>query len=81
MEGFSKYRHLVRFQEYDERRSRETNSIPPSYCDSTAMSISAEVERDQAEGYARRKGTDVSEVERPLAPLQNYEPRAKEVVG
>jgi 5-methyltetrahydrofolate--homocysteine methyltransferase len=34
----------------------------------------AKVERDQAEDYARRKGMELSEVERWLAPLLNYEP-------
>jgi 5-methyltetrahydrofolate--homocysteine methyltransferase len=41
------------------------------------------IERDQAEDYARRKGWDVSEAERWLAPILNYErgetaPRAAE---
>ncbi len=32
------------------------------------------IERDQVEDYARRKGMDVSEVERWLAPSLNYDP-------
>ncbi|WP_363350529.1 methionine synthase [Methylocystis echinoides] len=36
----------------------------------------AKVERDQVEDYARRKGMAVSEVERWLAPILNYEPAA-----
>jgi 5-methyltetrahydrofolate--homocysteine methyltransferase len=36
----------------------------------------AKVERDQVEDYARRKGMDVHEVERWLAPILNYEPAA-----
>ncbi len=36
----------------------------------------AKVERDQVEDYARRKGMSVSEVERWLAPILNYEPAA-----
>ncbi|MFC0283951.1 methionine synthase [Camelimonas abortus] len=34
----------------------------------------ARVERDQAEDYARRKGMDLAEVERWLAPVLNYDP-------
>ncbi len=34
----------------------------------------AKVERDQAEDYALRKGMDLVEVERWLAPILNYEP-------
>ncbi|HEY8138828.1 MAG TPA: vitamin B12 dependent-methionine synthase activation domain-containing protein, partial [Methylocystis sp.] len=34
----------------------------------------AKVERDQVEDYARRKGMPVSEVERWLGPILNYEP-------
>ncbi len=34
----------------------------------------AKVERDQVEDYAARKGMDVAEVERWLAPILNYEP-------
>jgi len=34
----------------------------------------AKVERDQVEDYARRKGMQVSEVERWLGPILNYEP-------
>ena len=34
----------------------------------------AKVERDQAEDYARRKGMDVREAERWLAPILNYDP-------
>ncbi|GHE46790.1 methionine synthase [Camelimonas fluminis] len=36
----------------------------------------AKVERDQAEDYARRKGMDLAEVERWLAPVLNYDPAA-----
>ncbi|MCB8837742.1 methionine synthase [Aurantimonas sp. VKM B-3413] len=35
----------------------------------------AKVERDQVEDYARRKGMDVAEVERWLAPVLNYVPK------
>ncbi|HXC53763.1 MAG TPA: methionine synthase [Rhizomicrobium sp.] len=35
------------------------------------------IERDQVEDYARRKGWDVATAERWLAPLLNYDPRAK----
>jgi 5-methyltetrahydrofolate--homocysteine methyltransferase len=38
----------------------------------------AKVERDQVEDYARRKGMSVSEVERWLAPILNYEPATLE---
>ncbi|WP_036284358.1 methionine synthase [Methylocystis sp. ATCC 49242] len=38
----------------------------------------AKVERDQVEDYARRKGMAVSEVERWLAPILNYEPATAE---
>jgi 5-methyltetrahydrofolate--homocysteine methyltransferase len=34
------------------------------------------IDRDQAEDYARRKGMDLREVERWLAPYLNYEPSA-----
>ncbi len=34
----------------------------------------AKVERDQVEDYARRKGMDIREVERWLAPILNYDP-------
>ena len=34
----------------------------------------AKVERDQVEDYALRKGMDVSEVERWLGPILNYDP-------
>jgi 5-methyltetrahydrofolate--homocysteine methyltransferase len=34
----------------------------------------AKVERDQVEDYALRKGMDIAEVERWLAPILNYEP-------
>ncbi len=34
----------------------------------------AKVERDQAEDYARRKGMDLAEAERWLAPILNYQP-------
>jgi 5-methyltetrahydrofolate--homocysteine methyltransferase len=34
----------------------------------------AKVERDQVEDYALRKGMDLAEVERWLAPILNYEP-------
>ncbi len=36
----------------------------------------AKIERDQVEDYARRKGTDVAEAERWLAPILNYDPVA-----
>jgi 5-methyltetrahydrofolate--homocysteine methyltransferase len=36
----------------------------------------AKVERDQVEDYAQRKGMDVQEAERWLAPILNYEPSA-----
>jgi 5-methyltetrahydrofolate--homocysteine methyltransferase len=38
----------------------------------------AKVERDQVEDYARRKGMAVSEVERWLGPILNYEPATAE---
>lgn len=34
----------------------------------------AKVERDQVEDYAARKGMDVAEAERWLAPVLNYRP-------
>jgi 5-methyltetrahydrofolate--homocysteine methyltransferase len=34
------------------------------------------IERDQVEDYARRKHWSVKEVERWLAPILNYDPRA-----
>lgn len=36
----------------------------------------AKIERDQVEDYARRKGMSISEVERWLAPILNYEPQS-----
>ena len=36
----------------------------------------AKVERDQVEDYAARKAMSISEVERWLAPILNYEPAA-----
>jgi 5-methyltetrahydrofolate--homocysteine methyltransferase len=36
----------------------------------------AKIERDQIEDYARRKGMDVREAERWLAPILNYAPVA-----
>jgi len=36
----------------------------------------AKVERDQVEDYATRKGMDIREVERWLAPILNYDPAA-----
>jgi len=36
----------------------------------------AKVERDQVEDYAARKGMDIREVERWLAPILNYDPAA-----
>jgi 5-methyltetrahydrofolate--homocysteine methyltransferase len=36
------------------------------------------IERDQVEDYARRKGWDLATAERWLAPLLNYDPRAKD---
>ena len=38
----------------------------------------AKVERDQVEDYAARKGMDIAEVERWLAPILNYVPGDKE---
>ncbi|MCP3054894.1 methionine synthase, partial [Aurantimonas marianensis] len=38
----------------------------------------AKVERDQVEDYARRKGMEVGEVERWLAPVLNYVPKPAE---
>ena len=35
------------------------------------------IERDQVEDYARRKGWSVAEAERWLAPILNYDPRAR----
>ena len=37
----------------------------------------AQVERDQVEDYARRKGMAVAEVERWLSPVLNYEPAGR----
>ncbi|MGH7926157.1 MAG: vitamin B12 dependent-methionine synthase activation domain-containing protein, partial [Candidatus Binatus sp.] len=34
----------------------------------------AKIERDQAEDYARRKGMNLAEAERWLAPVLNYDP-------
>jgi 5-methyltetrahydrofolate--homocysteine methyltransferase len=34
------------------------------------------IERDQVEDYARRKGWSLTECERWLAPILNYDPRA-----
>ena len=36
----------------------------------------AKVERDQVEDYSVRKGMDIREVERWLAPILNYDPSA-----
>ncbi len=36
----------------------------------------AKVERDQVEDYAARKGMDIREVERWLAPILNYDSSA-----
>ena len=36
----------------------------------------AKIERDQVEDYARRKGMNIAEVERWLAPVLNYDPAA-----
>ncbi|HVP83936.1 MAG TPA: methionine synthase [Rhizomicrobium sp.] len=36
------------------------------------------IERDQVEDYARRKGWDMATAERWLAPILNYDPRAKD---
>jgi 5-methyltetrahydrofolate--homocysteine methyltransferase len=41
----------------------------------------AKVERDQVEDYARRKGMDIREVERWLAPILNYDPAAYNVAA
>ncbi|BDV32779.1 methionine synthase [Methylocystis iwaonis] len=41
----------------------------------------AKVERDQVEDYARRKGMSVTEVERWLAPILNYEPATAEAAA
>ncbi|MFC3168929.1 methionine synthase [Paracoccus fontiphilus] len=38
----------------------------------------AKIEEDQARDYAARKGMDLSEVERWLAPILNYTPRKKD---
>ena len=38
----------------------------------------AKIEEDQARDYAARKGMDLSEVERWLAPILNYIPRKKD---
>ena len=37
------------------------------------------VDRDQVESYAARKGIDVGEAERWLAPNLGYDPRAAEI--
>ncbi len=39
------------------------------------------IERDQVEDYARRKGWSVAEAEKWLAPILNYDPRAKETAA
>jgi len=41
----------------------------------------AKVERDQVEDYAMRKGMDVAEAERWLAPILNYEPAEYRLVA
>ena len=41
----------------------------------------AKVERDQVEDYARRKGMEIAEVERWLAPILNYQPISQSVVA
>jgi 5-methyltetrahydrofolate--homocysteine methyltransferase len=41
----------------------------------------AKVERDQVEDYAFRKGMDIVEVERWLAPILNYEPAEYRVLA
>ena len=41
----------------------------------------AKVERDQVEDYAARKGMEVAEVERWLAPILNYDPAAARLVA
>jgi 5-methyltetrahydrofolate--homocysteine methyltransferase len=41
----------------------------------------AKIERDQVEDYARRKGMDVAEMERWLAPILNYDPVAEQAVA
>ena len=37
----------------------------------------AQIERDQVEDYARRKGMDLAEVERWLSPILNYTPASR----
>jgi 5-methyltetrahydrofolate--homocysteine methyltransferase len=39
------------------------------------------IERDQAEDYARRKGWPLSEAERWLAPILNYEPERRDTAA
>ncbi|WP_296639359.1 methionine synthase [Roseinatronobacter sp.] len=41
----------------------------------------AKVERDQVADYAARKGMDLAEAERWLAPVLNYDPAAKQAVA
>ena len=41
----------------------------------------AKVERDQVAHYATRKGMDLSEAERWLAPVLNYDPNALERIA
>jgi 5-methyltetrahydrofolate--homocysteine methyltransferase len=41
----------------------------------------AKVERDQVSDYAARKGMDLAEAERWLAPVLNYDPAAKAAVA
>jgi 5-methyltetrahydrofolate--homocysteine methyltransferase len=47
-----------------------------SHPEEPTISASAKVERDQVEDYSVRKGMDIREVERWLAPILNYEPSA-----
>jgi 5-methyltetrahydrofolate--homocysteine methyltransferase len=41
----------------------------------------AKVERDQVEDYAERKGMSVTEVERWLSPILNYDPASYRVMA
>ena len=41
----------------------------------------AKVERDQVADYAARKGMDMAEAERWLAPVLNYDPNARQAVA
>ncbi len=41
----------------------------------------SKVERDQVEDYAARKGAEVNDVERWLAPVLGYDPAVREVAA